>query len=44
MIRENEPCCALLADSKEEAKLSWYFRDLGSEAGIELGKIRLKKS
>ncbi len=31
------------ADAKEEAKISWYFRDLGAERGIELGRVQLKK-
>ncbi len=31
------------ADAKEEAKISWHFRDLGAERGIELGRIQLKK-
>ncbi|MBI4431152.1 MAG: hypothetical protein HY587_05525 [Candidatus Omnitrophica bacterium] len=32
------------ADQKKEAKLSWHFRDLGTERGIELGHLRLRKA
>jgi oligosaccharide reducing-end xylanase len=31
-------------DTGNEAKLTWYFKDRGSEKGIALGKVRLKKS